>query len=76
MVAQWNHKAAYASAARSLSTKLARDTVAEFLHRVRRELDDALPIFNPLPFCTNRRGTHTDGDNYEDDRTIVPLVAT
>ena len=47
---QWNHKASYAYTARSLSTMLARDAVAEVARRVRRDQDDALFIFNPLPF--------------------------
>ncbi len=46
---QWNHKAAYAYRARSLSAMLARDAVAELARRVEHTDDDAFLIFNPLP---------------------------
>ncbi len=49
-VSQWNHKANYAYTARSLSTLLARDAVAEVARRVERSPDDALLVFNALPF--------------------------
>lgn len=47
---QWNHKASYAYTARSLSTMLARDAVAEVARHVQHDNDDALLMFNPLPF--------------------------
>lgn len=47
---QWQHKASYAYTARSLSILLARDGVAELARHVARTADDALFIFNPLPW--------------------------
>ncbi|MBA3276624.1 MAG: hypothetical protein H0T72_12605, partial [Chloroflexia bacterium] len=61
---QWNHKASYAHTARSLSTMLARDAVAEVARHVRRDADDALLMFNPLPFARTVGGpipTSIDG---------------
>lgn len=55
-VTQWHHKASYAYTARSLSTMLARDAVAELTRRVRREPDDVLVVFNPLPFTRTFAG--------------------
>jgi hypothetical protein len=49
-VAQWNHNAAYAYRARSLSHLLARDALAELARRVERAPGDAFLVFNPLPF--------------------------
>lgn len=48
--AQWYHKASYAYTARSLSLMLARDGVAELARRIERAPDDALVVFNPLPW--------------------------
>lgn len=49
-VSQWHHKAGYAYTARSLSTMLARDAVAELARRIERTTNDALLVFNTLPF--------------------------
>jgi hypothetical protein len=47
---QWHHKASYAYTARSLSTMLARDAIAEFARGTPRESGDAFLVFNTLPF--------------------------
>jgi alpha-mannosidase len=47
---QWVHKASYAYRAHSLSVLLQRDAAAELARRVRRGPDDALVVFNPLPW--------------------------
>ena len=47
---QWYHKAAYAYTARSLAKLLARDAIAELARRVDRRTDDAVLLFNPLPW--------------------------
>jgi hypothetical protein len=48
--AQWSHKAGLAYTARSCSLMLARDGVAELGVRVPAAEDDALLVFNPLPW--------------------------
>ena len=69
--AQWHHKAHLAYAARSLSLMLGRDAVAELSLLVPRQPDDALLIYNPLPWprvvcgpfprnCIELRGTGDD----------------
>ncbi len=47
---QWNHKAHLAYLARSYSRLLARDGAAELGIRIARGPDDALILFNPLPW--------------------------
>ena len=54
---QWNHKAHLAYLARSHSRLLARDGAAELGIRVSRGPDDALVIFNPLPWPRQAWGT-------------------
>lgn len=48
--AQWHHKAQYAYQARSLSLMLQRDALAELSLLIPRAEDDALIVFNPLPW--------------------------
>jgi hypothetical protein len=48
--AQWQHKAGYAYAARSLSLLLQRDAVAELAQRVQRSRPDDVLVVNPLPW--------------------------
>lgn len=48
--AQWVHKAAHAYQAHSMSGLLLRDAAAMLAHRVRRGPNDALVVFNPLPW--------------------------
>ncbi len=48
--AQWNHKAQYAYQARSLSLMLQRDAAAELSLLIPHTDDDALIVFNPLPW--------------------------
>lgn len=49
--AAWHHKAKLAWQAHSLSLLLARDGVAELAIRAAREPEDALVLFNPLPWA-------------------------
>lgn len=51
VASQWHHKANHAYTARSLSSMLARDAVAELARRVDRPSPNALFVFNPLPFA-------------------------
>jgi alpha-mannosidase len=61
-LAQWHHKTGYAYTARSLSLLLARDAVAELARRVKREADDRLLVFNPLPWERTVAGLVQDPD--------------
>jgi len=84
--AQWVHKAAYAYRAHSLSGLLLRDAAAELARRVRRNDDDVLIIFNPLPWprvvtgpvpvrTLEVRGTADDPTStrhYQDRRSDAP----
>ncbi len=58
--AQWNHKAQYAYHARSLSLLLQRDSVAELSLLIPRTQDDALILFNPLPWARRMTGSVSD----------------
>ena len=49
-LSQSNHKANRAFTARSLSLLLQRDALADFAQHVKREAEDDLLIFNPLPW--------------------------
>ncbi len=59
-VAQWQHKAAYAYEARSLSVMLRRDAVAELTRAVARTDADALLVFNPAPCARQVAGPVPD----------------
>lgn len=48
--AQWHHKSKLAWEARALSLMLQRDALGELALLVERETDDAMLIFNPLPW--------------------------
>ena len=58
--AQWYHKANYAYQARSLSLMLARDALAELATHAQRDEDDALLLFNPLPWARTVAGPVPD----------------
>jgi alpha-mannosidase len=58
--AQWNHKAQCVYRARSLSLMLQRDGVAELSLLVPRAQDDALILFNPLPWSRRMTGPISD----------------
>lgn len=79
---QWHHKANYAYQARSLSSLLQRDAVADFARLVEREDVGDLLVFNPLPwqrtlsgavpaFVWEPRGTADDSTagRHHQDRT-------
>lgn len=81
---QWNHKADYAHKARSLSTLLQREAIGDFAQNIRRENDDDIIAFNPLPwertvagivpfFVTSPRGiiTDTTASRHHQDRKWV-----
>ena len=52
----WQHKAKLAWQAHSLSLLLARDGAAELAIRSERNADDALVLYNPLPWARTFRG--------------------
>lgn len=81
---QWYQKADYAHKARSLSTLLQRDALADFARRVARDRADDILLFNPLPwsrtvagfvpyFVSNPRGEPTDttAGRHHQDRTYI-----
>ena len=69
---QWGHKASYAYTGRSLTSLLARDSVAELARHVQRDAKDQLLIFNPLPWpriVAGRVPDPTSPRGRADDRT-------
>lgn len=57
---QWNHKANYAYEGRSLSLMNRRDAVAELARCVRRDDEEGVLVFNPLPWSRTVSGTVPD----------------
>ena len=86
---QWNHKAALAYQARSLSLMLQRDGLAELGRLVQREDSSDLLVYNPLPWpvkaggrvlqhVIHPRGDHADataGRHFQDHDIIFDLLA-
>lgn len=81
---QWSHKADYAHKARSLSTLLQREALADFAQNVTRDREDDILVFNPLPwarkvagdvpfFVSNPRGIISDStaSRHHQDRTWI-----